>query len=113
MPQPFFNNAAQVLLFKFLFASSIKNEIFSVDKPVKICNNCEYSVKFKCSTVVVNILKTPVQRPPERSFVQSPSVQSPGVQMFRVRASRIQMSRCSESKRPESSFSGMPYYNAL
>ena len=70
---------------------------------MKICSNWECSVKFKSSTVVVNILKLPVRvhasRRPEskRPGVQRPSVQSASVQAMR----------------PEFSFSSMPFYNML
>ena len=68
---------------------------------MKLCNKWECSVKFKCSTVVVNILKTPVQSP----NVQSPSVQASRVQVRKVQAfqtSRVQVSRVQLSRRPES-----------
>ena len=39
------------------------NRDISLNKPVKICDNWECPVKFKCSTVVVNIMKTTEQIP--------------------------------------------------
>ena len=84
---------------------------------MKIYNNWECSVKFKCSTVVVKILKNtcakskrPINHPestvqspsvqaskrPEKSKrpgVQSPSVQSPSVQSPSAQSSSAQGSR--------------------
>ena len=94
---------------------------------MKICNNGECSVKFKCTTAVVKILhntcvesRRPVVQSPNVQRVQasnrsefkppeskrleskSPIVEIPSVQSTSIQSTKFQSSRHPESKRPES-----------